>query len=248
MEPHWEPLGKSLNVLVDSCHRFNTDTLLLAQFSLPRPGEFCADFGTGCGAIPLLWRYRARPRHILAVELQASAAALAQCSVEKNGFGKDIETICGNLRDYKALLPHQTLDLVACNPPYYPPGSGYPPTDPQRSAARHGDALSLEDLARAAKYTLKFGGRLCVCLPAFRLAEAAGVFRQLGLEPKRLRLVQQNRSKPPYLFLLECKSGGKPGVDIAPTLLLRDGSGGLSEEMTEIYGDYLETAGEKESN
>lgn len=242
MEPHWEPLGKNLKVLVDGCHRFNTDTLLLADFSLPRQGEFCADFGTGCGAIPLLWRSRAKPRKVLAVELQTAAVELAERSAMENGFLGEIQVIPGDLRDYKALLPHQKLDLAACNPPYYPLGSGYLGQDPQRNTARHEGEFSLADLAKAAQYSLKYGGRLCVCLPSRRLAEAIEVFRQSRLEPKRLRLVQQNLSKPPYLFLLECRSGGKPGLTVEPVLLLRGQDGGFSPEMARIYGDYLELA------
>ena len=50
---HWEPLGSRLRVLVSPSHGFTTDTLLLAHFSLPRPGERCAELGCGCGAISL---------------------------------------------------------------------------------------------------------------------------------------------------------------------------------------------------
>ena len=52
----WEPLSSACRALVTREHSFTTDTLLLADFSLPRRGEVCADLGTGCGAIPLLWR------------------------------------------------------------------------------------------------------------------------------------------------------------------------------------------------
>ena len=51
MEDHWEPLGEGLRVLVSPSHGFNTDTLLLADFSLPKPRSRCADLGSGCGVI-----------------------------------------------------------------------------------------------------------------------------------------------------------------------------------------------------
>ena len=239
MTPHWEPLGRDLNVLVDGVHGFNTDTLLLAGFSLPRPRERCADLGAGCGTVSLLWCRRAGPEQVIAVELQPSAAGLAAQSFERSGYGDRIRLICGDIRDYKELLPHQSLDLAACNPPYYPTGAGAGSADRQRDVARHGESLTLEDLAQAARYALKCGGRLCVCLPGYRLAEAVGTFREHRLEPKRLRLVQQSADKPPYLFLLECRSGGRPGLSIEPTLFLREG-GGFSREMKRIYGDYLE--------
>lgn len=243
MEPHWEPLDPHCRVLVSASHGFTTDTLLLADFARPRPGERCADLGCGCGTIALLWRSRGRPGHILAVELQPEGARLAARSVEENGFGESIRVVQGDVRDYKVLLPHQGLDLIACNPPYFVPGRGLASPNPQRAAARHGQQLTLEDLARAARFSLKYGGRLCLCLPAERLAEAVVVFHSHGLEPKRLRLVQERPGKPPYLLLMECKSGGKPGLRAEEALMIRDGDGAYSQEMTEIYGGYRQGGG-----
>ncbi len=63
--------------------------------------------------------------------------------------------------------------------------------------------------------------------------------RRFGIEPKRLRLVQQRRTKAPKLFLLEGRRGGKRGfLDVLPTLFIEDENGGFSEEMLAIYGDY----------
>lgn len=247
METHWEPLGKDLRVLVGSGHSFNTDTLLLADFALPRPGEFCADLGCGCGTIGLLWCRRSAPERVLAVELQKEALALAEASVRENGLEDKMVLLAGDLREYKGILPHQGLDLAACNPPYFSPGTGAVSRDPQRYTARHGESLSLEQLAEAAGYALRFGGRLCVCLPAVRLSEAVVVFHRHGLEPKRLRLVQQRPGKEPYLFLLECRRGGKTGLRVEETLCITGADGKYSPEMRRIYGDYLDGAENEKS-
>lgn len=242
----WEPLAPGCQVLVTREHCFSTDTLLLAAFSQPRRGERCADLGTGCGTIPLLWRARGEPGPILAVELQPQAAEQARRSVERSGYEQHIQVVEGNVRDYKALLPCQGLDRVACNPPYTLPGAGAASPDPQRRAARQGDCFSLEDLAQAARYSLKHRGRLCLCLPVRRLAEALALFSRFDLEPKLLRLVQQRRDKAPYLFLLECRRGGRPGgLEAAPTLLLEEDTGGPTRELLEIYGSYRDNAGWK---
>ena len=242
----WEPLAPGCQVLVTREHGFSTDTLLLAAFSQPRRGERCADLGTGCGTIPLLWRARGEPGPILAVELQPQAAEQARRSVERSGYNGYIQVVEGDVRDYKALLPCQGLDRVACNPPYTLPGAGAASPDPQRRAARQGDCFSLEDLAQAARYSLKHRGRLCLCLPVRRLAEALALFSRWDLEPKLLRLVQQRRDKAPYLFLLECRRGGRPGgLEAAPTLLLEEDTGGPTRELLEIYGSYRDNAGWK---
>lgn len=239
---HWEPLGKQLKVLVNDHHRFNTDTLLLAHFSTPRPKEHCADIGSGCGAVPLLWCTRGEPGSVTAIELQTEAVSLLRCSVRENGMEGRITVQQGDARDYKTLLPHQGLDRMACNPPYFPIGSGAQNQNEDRALARHEEALTLEDLAQCARYALKTGGRLCFCLSAARLTEAVEVFHGYGLEPKRMRLVQLDQSHPPYLFLMECRRGGKPGLQIAPALLLRDEAGADSGELVKIYGDYLDNA------
>lgn len=242
----WEPLAPGCQVLVTREHGFSTDTLLLAAFSQPRRGERCADLGTGCGTIPLLWRARGEPGPILAVELQPQAAEQARRSVERSGYNGYIQVVEGDVRDYKALLPCQGLDRVACNPPYTLPGAGAASPDPQRRAARQGDCFSLEDLAQAARYSLKHRGRLCLCLPVRRLAEALALFSRWDLEPKLLRLVQQRRDKAPYLFLLECRRGGRPGgLEAAPTLLLEEDGGGPTRELLELYGSYRDNAGWK---
>ena len=242
----WEPLAPGCQVLVTREHGFSTDTLLLAAFSQPRRGERCADLGTGCGTIPLLWRARGEPGPILAVELQPQAAEQARRSVERNSYEQHIQVVEGDVRDYKALLPCQGLDRVACNPPYTLPGAGAASPDPQRRAARQGDCFSLEDLAQAARYSLKHRGRLCLCLPVRRLAEALALFSRWDLEPKLLRLVQQRRDKAPYLFLLECRRGGRPGgLEAAPTLLLEEDGGGPTRELLEVYGSYRDNAGWK---
>lgn len=240
MERHWEPLGQELRVLVGQGHGFNTDTLLLADFSQPRPGTHCADLGCGCGVIPLLWCYRARPGSVLALDVQEDALELMRTSIQTNSMEDRVSLVLGDIRSYKDLLPHQSLDLIASNPPYFAPGTGAVSRDPRRGCARHSPTFQLTDLAVATAYSLRHGGRLCLCLPVSRLAEAVSLFHNEGLEPKRLRLVQQRPGREPYLFLLECRKGGRSGLTVLENLILTDGSGGYSPEMRRIYGDYLD--------
>lgn len=221
--PRWEALDGTIGVYTAPGFGFTTDSLLLADFSRPKPGEACADLGTGCGVIPMTWKSRGKPGPVLAVELQEEGARLAALSAERSGFsGDEVRVVWGDVREYRQVLPRQKLDLIACNPPYYPLGSGKEGEGP-RGAARHDGSLTLCDLAAAAKWGLRWGGRLCVCLRTERMAEAMEIFRQNGMEPKRLRLVQSGAEKPPYLFLLECRYGGRPGLSAEPTLILKPG-------------------------
>ena len=142
------------------------------------------------------------------------------------------------IREIKKIIPHPTLDLAACNPPYKAVGAGLRNPDERMENARHECTCTLEDVAKAGRDVLRFGGRFCLCQRPERLADAMHVFRSYGLEPKRLRLVQQRINTAPSLFLLEVRRGGKPGLSVLPTLIIEDENGGFSAEMLEIYGNY----------
>ncbi len=235
---HWEPLGKKNKILVSKKHGFTTDTLLLANFAKPNKRDICADFGTGCGTIAVLWDIRYSPKIIYAVELQKEATEQLEQTIDYNKLEK-ITLIKDNINNYKSIFKSGSLSHIACNPPYKAIGAGIKNEVDNLRIARHEDELSLDELAKAASYCLKFGGKLFICQRPERLSDAITIFRENGLEPKRLRLVQQRETKAPSLFLLESRRGGNSGIDIMPTLFIEK-DGGLSEEMINIYGNYKE--------
>lgn len=80
-----------------------------------------------------------------------------------------------------------------------------------------------------------------MCQRPERLTDVLLSMRNSGIEPKKLRFVQQRAGKAPKLFLCEGRRGGKSGgLVMMPTLLIEDGSGGFSREMIDIYGAYKE--------
>lgn len=216
----WERLGGTYGVWRNQVHGFTTDTLLLAAFSPPKKGEICADFGTGCGAIPVLWHIYGRPKKVYGIELQAEAAAQAQSAAARNGLQESMEIICGDVRDIRQLLPNRRLHCIACNPPYKAIGAGVQNTAAAKRIARHEAALTPAEIAKAAAYLLHFGGRLCICQRPERLTDFLAIFRQHKLEPKRLQFVQKDAASKPSLFLLEARHGGNPGLQVEPALLL----------------------------
>ncbi len=239
-----EPIGGGSRVIVSPAHTFSTDTVLLANWSMPRPGDRCAELGTGCGMAALLWCTRSAPDAVYAIDNQPQACSQAARSAALNGFA-NLHVLSYDLREIPAqrasALPMPIeLDVVACNPPYTPLGAGAPNPAAPKAAARHEQSCTLAEVAAAAARLLRWGGRFCCCLRPDRMPEAFATFTAAGLAPKRLRLVQHDLQKAPSLFLLECRRGGKPGLTIAPVLLLEDPPGTCSAEMRAIYGDYAE--------
>lgn len=186
----WQPLSSNNEILVSKEHNFNTDTILLANFSAPKKSDVCADIGTGCGTIASIWAIRQNPKKIYAVELQEKAYNQFKQTIAKNNFS-NIKLINQNINNFKQIFNSGSVDLIACNPPYKAKGAGLKNSGDNYRLARHEDELSLQELAKAVSYMLKFGGRFCVCQRPERLADAMALFRENGLEPKKLRLVQQ---------------------------------------------------------
>lgn len=237
-DEHFEPLGNGIEVIVSKIHRFGTDTVLLADFSKPKEWENACELGSGCGAISFIWCREKPPKHITAVELQSDGADMISRGAKHNGLESRIDVLNEDLRNLSVLTPG-SFDVVACNPPYKQQGGGIINPEQGRLLARHEYTCTIEDVCKSAARLLRFGGRLCICQRPERLSDIICAMRESGIEPKRLRLVQQRKGKAPKLFLIEGKKGGKcGGLVVSDTLLIENENGGWSDEMLEIYGDY----------
>lgn len=237
---HYEPLGNNIKVIVSDKHHFSTDTILLANFALPKKGDKSVELGTGCGTIPLIWaRELGKHLNVTAVEIQDDAYSMIKRSVLINGLGKYITPVHGDLRNLRSKLKYGYYDLVVCNPPYKLSGSGIVNPDKEKLIARHEEICTLDDVVSCAARLLQFGGRFCMCQRPERLCDVMESMRANHIEPKRLRFVQQRPSKEPKLFLIEGRrSGNKGSLKVMPTLFIEDESGVFSAEMREIYGSY----------
>lgn len=234
----WEQLSGGLSIAVNQRHRFGTDAFLLEHFAGVRGIDTACDLCAGCGIIGLLMLRRERPpRAVTALEIEPDAVALMDAVRTQNALTERFLPLCGDLRNIRDLMPAHSHTLVTCNPPYFPAGSGYLCPETQRRNARHENEVSctIQEVCEAAAWLLQYGGRLCLCQRPERLADVLEAMRQCKLEPKRLRWVQQRPEKAPWLFLVEGKAGGKPGLTVEPPLIVEDSAGGYSAEMKHIY-------------
>ena len=236
---HYEALGETLSICVSPEHKFGTDAFLLSDFAAPRRKDQVCDLGTGCGIVALAW-YRSaetRPRHCCCVDLQPQAIDQLTLTLAHNHLEDAITPVLADLKNLRGVLDGQSFDVVTCNPPYKIEGRGILSETGSDQIARHETACTIDDVCRAAAWLLRFGGRLCVCQRPERLPDVMEAMRKNGLEPKRLRMVQQRPDTAPWLFLLEGRRGGNPFLQVMPPLLI-EGEGGFSPEMLRIYGKY----------
>lgn len=228
--------------------RLSTDSVLLADFAKTANVRRCLDLGSGTGVLTVLLAHKAPKAQLLGVELQSDYAELSRANLAVNGMQERAEILTADLRDFRNLFPAESFDLVVSNPPYFAENSGYTAPAEHRAIARDERSCTLEDLCRAARWALRWGGCLSLVHRPERLSEIFCAMTAAGIEPKRLRLVSYTAEKAPSLVLIEGRRGGKPGLQIEKTLILTDERGGDSAEVRRIYhrGEYACEEGENQ--
>ncbi|CDZ23988.1 methyltransferase small [[Clostridium] cellulosi] len=236
LEEKIEPLGGGFFAVTSKNHTFGTDAILLSDFAAPKAAKRLCDLCSGCGIIAVLWACEGGARQIDAVEIQSDAVRLIEKSAEINGFS-NIHPINADLRALDSSY-NDCYNLVACNPPYKQAGTGGISRSTSARIARHELACTLGDIIETSSRILKGGGRLCLCHRPERLADIICLMREKGIEPKRLRFVQQRVDTKPWLVLVEGKKGAKPGLLAEPALIVESDDGGYSSEMSAIYNKF----------
>ena len=234
---HYEPLGKNIKVIVSDKHHFSTDTILLANFAMPKKNDKAVELGTGCGTIPLIWaRELGKNLNATAVEIQETGCNQMRRSLELN----ETDKITVMNRDLKLLddLQAGSFDVVTMNPPYKIQNGGIKNEEDFATIARHETMCNMDDIAKSAARLLRFGGKLCICQRPERVFDAMVAMRNNGIEPKRLRFVSKKGDTQPWLVLIEGKRGAKNGLKVEAPLVAYNNDGSLSEEMLSITEKY----------
>lgn len=233
----WLAVKGDTRVAVSAAHRFGTDAILLADFAAPARGETVCELGTGCGAIALRLCAEGTPAAVHGVDISPDAISLAQRGADAFDGAPTPTFAVADWALPASIAPAGSFRRVVCNPPYFPPDSGGLSENAAARLARHEQPDTLRDVCRAAAWLLQYGGRFCLCHRPERLTAVLAVLTAQGLEPKRLRPVQQTADTPPWLFLLEAKKGGKAGLIWEAPLVLRDVHGNPTAEYRRIYGE-----------
>ena len=88
-----EPLGGGVRIIVSDEHKFWTDTVLLANFSMPKKTDKVCDLGSGCGPIPLIWlRSGCSDLRELRGKVQLSSYDAVVCNPPYKAIGSGIKS------------------------------------------------------------------------------------------------------------------------------------------------------------
>ena len=201
-------------------YRFTSDSVLLSRFAKWKKGDVVADFCAGSGIVAFhfyaLNKARAEATPFTLFEMQESLLELSKKTAAYNGFG-NFEFQQGKLQEIPRKF-NEKFSLILCNPPYERAGTGFDNDEYEKAVCRKELTITLADIATAAGFALKFGGRLCMLHRADRLAEVCYTLRMAKIEVKKIQFVGGKPGSKPYLVMVEGVKGGKPGCDILETV------------------------------
>lgn len=198
-------------------YRFTSDSVLLTRFARARKGEKVADFCAGSGIVGFHFHalHKEKGLSFTLFEMQENLLSLAKKTAKINRFD-NFSFQLGKLQEIpKSYL--EKFSLVLCNPPYEK--GGFENDTYEKAVCRKEITICLDEIAKATAFALKFGGRVCMLHRADRLAEICYTLHKYKIEVKRIQFVTGKAGDKPYLVMIEGVKGGKPNVEILPTLI-----------------------------
>ncbi|MBE5744956.1 MAG: methyltransferase domain-containing protein [Clostridiales bacterium] len=202
-----------------SLYRFTSDSVLLSRFATAKNGDVVADFCAGSGIVAFhfyaLNRREKKDLTFTLFELQEPLLRLSKKTAVYNDFDNFSFQI-GRLQDLDEKY-REKFSLVLCNPPYE--RGGFDNDSYEKAICRKEITLTLNEIAKAAAFALKYGGRIAMLHRADRLAEVCYELKAVNIEVKKIQFVAGREGAKPYLVMIEGVKGGKPSCDILPTIV-----------------------------
>jgi tRNA1(Val) A37 N6-methylase TrmN6 len=201
-------------------YRFTSDSVLLSRFAKAKKRDKVADFCAGSGIVA--FHFYALNKSVPQLsftlfEMQKSLSDLSKKTVAYNEFD-NFEIVNCKLQEIPESYREQ-FSLVLCNPPYERAGTGFDNDEYEKAVCRKEITLTLKEIAKAASFALKFGGRICMLHRADRLVEVCYELKTVNIEVKKIQFVGGRYGSKPYLVMVEGVKGGKPGCDILESIV-----------------------------
>jgi tRNA1Val (adenine37-N6)-methyltransferase len=155
-----------------SAFKVGTDGVLLGAVADVTGADTILDIGTGTGVIAIMMAQRSYSE-IVAIEPDYDSFIQAEGNVTLCKWESRIKVVNCSLQNYNP--PDKKFDLIITNPPYFSDSLRNP--DPRKSATRHNDSLTSEEILESVIRLLAPNGRFQLIMPYIEgnifIAEAA---------------------------------------------------------------------------
>lgn len=221
-------------------YRFSIDAILLAGQIQLKSKDRMLDIGTGCGIIPLISACRYPDAKIFGIDIQQQLLDIALLNISENNMKHRITIFSCDVKNLNPSMTSGPVDVVVCNPPHREPNSGRVNPDRQLAIAKHEIAMTVDDLIQAGKRMLDDKGRFVVIYPANRMMDILKRIVSAKIEPKRLCMVHSKLNSNAIRCIVEGTKGGRPGLTVAPPLIIYNDDGSYTETMKNMFSPCAE--------
>ena len=159
-----------------SVFKVGTDGVLLGAFADISSVKKILEIGTGTGLIAIMLAQKCEAE-IIAVEPDLESYIQACDNVRLCNWSSRIKVEHTNLQDYYP--GNEKFNLIITNPPYFNDSLRNP--DPRKSATRHNDSLTSEELLVGVSRLLDDGGHLQLIMPYVEVTVFIAEAQKYGL-------------------------------------------------------------------
>ncbi|MEQ8747167.1 methyltransferase [Pyruvatibacter sp.] len=223
--------------------RAGLDTVMLSAACPARPGERVIEPGCGPGVAALCLASRTGA-HVLGVEIEHSALALAAKNADRNNLA-DVMTLVeadvtakGSVLEAVGLVP-ESCDHAIANPPFLTESNASVPPGDARARALAGPQNLLDAWVKFATRMVKPGGTLTFINRADRLAEMLATLdgRAGGTQIFPLWPAPPDSGKPASRIIVQATKGSRAPLKLLPGMVLHGMDGRFTSQAWAILRD-----------
>jgi tRNA1Val (adenine37-N6)-methyltransferase len=179
--------------------KVGTDSILLGAWTEFNNPISILDIGSGTGILSLMMAQKYPNANIFGIEIDENSVSQAKENIQNSTWGDRIHIIHSSIQEYSS--PVNKFDLIISNPPFFQNSLKAP--DLSRSAARHNDEMTQEDLIKGIVNNLSNSGRAFVIWPVKEGEKFIEIAEKSKLFVNRMTFVKPNPSKIPHRVLIE---------------------------------------------
>ncbi len=192
------------------------------------------DIGSGTGLLSLMLAQQSTAT-ITAIEIEAGAFKQTKANFEASPWCDRLLVEHTPIQDYAANFQQQLYDCIITNPPFYEGDLQSP--DTSKNLASHSDALTWEELAKAAGELLQVHGAWYVLVPTLRAYTMQKLANNYGMQLAEEVLMYNDAKHLPIRAMLKFVKQSEASI-LRTKLIIKNADQSYTNEFIALLKDY----------